>query len=236
MAQVEEAGEQQALNTYLEFLKNQGMTTHQLTKCKHFLRYLTAGLRGSAGDGDAYRRAADRTLSNFPAEPMFVEAVREFYYYWSGVKKPEAGQQRVAAPPRHEAALPLPLAELLRNVNEDYWFKPELSKLERQWRHLKALHDYSLQLRVKGCDDVSIEARVHAVKPLLYVLRDAEQTPDSFRNAVDGVLLMLPRTERWAAFAGLAREFYYFWAHLPDAGQHLQLQIKTSDIREIYSP
>lgn len=236
MTQVDESSELQALNSYLEYLKNQGMTTHQLTKCKHFLRYLTAGLRGAAVDGDAYRKAADRTLSNFPAEPMFVEAVREFYYYWSGMKKPEGAQQRPAAPPRRDAALPVQLAELLHNVDEDYWFKPELAKLERQWRHLKALHDYATQLRVRGCDDFSIESRVQAVKPLLYVLRDAEQTPDAYRNAVDGVLLMLPRTERWAAFAGLAREFYYFWAHLPDAGQHLQLAIKTSDIRDIYVP
>lgn len=234
MSQLDEAGEQQALSNYLDFLRNQGMTTHQLTKCKHFLRYLTAALRGSNQDSESYRRAADHTLSNFPVEPMFVEAVREFYYYWSGARKPEGQVPRQVAPPRKEAALPVQLAELLNNVEEDYWFKPELAKLERQWRHLKALHDYAVQLRARGCDDISIEARVGAVKPLLYVLRDAEQTPDAYRNAVDGVLLMLPRTERWAAFAGIAREFYYFWAHLPDAAQHLQLQIRTSDIREIY--
>lgn len=235
MSLVDEAGEQQSVAAYLEFLKNQGKSFHELSKCKHFLRYLMTGLRGNAGNSEAYRKAAERTLSNFPEEPMFVEAVREFYYYWSGTKKPDS-PQRPVAPPRNEAALSLPLVELLRGVEEDYWFKPELAKLERQWRHLKALNDYTLQLRAKGCDDISVDARIRAVKPLLYILRDAEQTPEAYRNAVDGVLLMLPRTERWAAFASLAREFYYFWAHLPDAGSHLQLQTKTSDIREIYNP
>ena len=234
MADGTEVDELQVLNAYIEFLRNQGRSNHDLSKCKHFLRYLLTSLRGKPKSSEAYRVAADYTLSNFPIEDIFIEAVREFFYYWSGTARPNDAQRPVA-PPRMDSALPVPLAELLTAVANDHWFKADLDELELQWRHLTALRNYGQHLKLKGCDEVSILARVNSIRPLLFVMRGKMQSAENYRSAVDGILLMLPRTDRWAAFVGIAREFFYFWAHQPDAAEHLQLSIRTSDIREIYN-
>lgn len=223
-----------ALNAYMDHLKHLGRSNHELSKCKHFLRYLLNSLKDQPQTGDSYREAAEGTLRSFPKEEIFFEAVREFYYYWSGVERPEATERPVSKP-REESRLGVKLTELLLAVDSDDWFKPDLARLERQYGQIKALHDYAEQLRLRNVDELTIQARISVLKPLLYILRDGEMTPDAYRMAVDGFLLMLPSTDRWHVFVSLAREFYYFWAHLPDAAQHLQLGIRMLDLKELFS-
>lgn len=228
----DENREQAAVSAYIDLLRSQNGSMAEQSKCKHFLRYLATELHKKPVTSDNYRKAADYTLRNFPEDEFFMRVVREFFYYWSGTAKPEESRVEAKLSP-NATKLGTTLPDLMHKATEDPWFKSDLKQLERQFSQLRSLHRYVDELKRNGVDMVSIEARERIVKVLLLVLRDTEYSGAAYRQAVDSVMMLFSRTEKWHVFVALAREFFYFWINDPEAANHLQLKVSAVDIREL---
>ncbi|QDQ28587.1 hypothetical protein FNU76_20770 [Chitinimonas arctica] len=223
----------QALEQYFSELKQRGVAHKQLTLARHFLRHLLSTLRDLPQDGLGYRKAAELTLRNFPEDAHFVELIRDFFPHWNG-EAPDTTTLRAAIPTGNTAEQSA-LQNALVRMNADPWAHTTLIQLERQAHQLKSMHRYAEELKKAGLDDANIQARLKLIKLLLFTIRDVTQNTDSYRTGVDQVLSLCPHQERWHVFVSLAREFFYFLAHDPDAAGKLQKQIGTAELQGMMS-
>ena len=81
-----------------------------------------------------------------------------------------------------------------------------------------SLDIYLGKLYELGADDEVLAERAGLIKPLLYLLHGQAHHPDSFRTAVDAMLIHLTDDYARDSFLTISREFFYYWMTFPDAG------------------
>ncbi|GAB3249575.1 hypothetical protein [Chitinimonas naiadis] len=221
----------QALENYLEDLKQRGMTNKQLTLARHFLRHLLSTLRDLPQDGAGYRQAAGLTLRNFPEDDQFVGLLRDFFPHWNGEAPERTSAPATITPPVPKSEEVASIQVALGRMQADPWSQASLGQLERHTHQLKSLVRYQEELKKAGLEEPNIQARLMLIKLLLYTTRDVAQNTDNYRSGVDQVLTLFPQQERWHVFVSLAREFFYFLANDPAAGSKLQMQISTAELQ-----
>lgn len=254
MTTMTQLGPEEALERYLQDARQKGVPTKQLTMARHYLRHLLTALKEETPDRHGYRRATEEVARIFPQRD-FLDAVREFFPYWSGDPPPRPSAAPTPTAPATASATPgaaaanppvsvsrlsqtiptvgVSLADSLIRMENDPWAKATVAALERQLLQFRSLQRYGESLRKLGLDETNSQLRLRLVKLLLFSIRDIPQNTESYRSGVDKVLAMIPNQEHWHVFVGLAREFFHFLADAPDAADKVQLQLDTNVLRDL---
>jgi len=212
---------QEALDAYLRLLESKGADSEVLALRRRVLSRLNLIMRGQPRTTTIYRSAVDALLSLCLPEdrPGAMTAAREYYYFWIGdVKKVTEMNARSGFTTRH-VRLPVlsSFGDLQQRMQQDGYqqFPPSLEL-------------YLGQLYELGSDEVVLGERGALLKPLLYLLHDQVHHPDSYRMAVDAMLLHLSDSEAKESFLSIAREFFYYWLSFPDADIRGQFGVQSA--------
>ncbi|MDC7704944.1 hypothetical protein [Vogesella indigofera] len=200
-----------ALDAYLNLLEQKGAAVEVVLFRRNILRRLVQILRGQPRNRDVYRSAINALLSICPPgdRPAAMTAAREYYYFWLGDLQRLAQMNARAGFTTHHVRLPVlaSFADLQQRMSEENFasFPPSLDI-------------YLGKLYELGADDEVLAERAGLIKPLLYLLHGQAHHPDSFRTAVDAMLIHLTDDYARDSFLTISREFFYYWMTFPDAG------------------
>ena len=212
-----ETREQEALQAYLNLLRNKGAETPDLERRTQLLQQLLPLIGNTPGQGQAYRNAVETLLDLVPrAEwPYALGVVREFYPFWTRDIKTIAALNADAAfgaPGEPWQPPACDLAALWNSLDQERFGVAE------NWP-IKA---YTQALRQEGAAPALIETRVKLVKLLLLRLREApDKSAIIYRAAVDATVPLFELKETRRLFLAVVREFYYFWIGDPEAVSHI---------------
>ena len=201
-----------ALNAYLNLLEQKGAAADVTLFRRNMLGRLVQILRGQPRNRDVYRSAVNALLSICPPadRPGAMTAAREYYYFWLGDLHKLAAMNARFGFTTHHVRLPVlsSFEDLQQRMSEEDFqdFPPSLDI-------------YLGKLYELGADDEVLAERGALIKPLLYLLYRQEHHPDSFRTAVDAMLMHLSDSYAREIFLTISREFFYYWMTFPDAGQ-----------------
>lgn len=200
-----------ALQAYLQLLAGKGAEPAVCSRRRVLLTALNARLQGLPLQPDHYRQAVDALLEHCAAaeHPAVLATAREYYYFWLG---------DVARLARKNAR-----GDFFTTLHPSVPLAGSLSELQAQMVQSgfddfpPALEIYLGELYENGVDARLLEQYEALIKPLLFLLRDQLHHADSYRMAVDGMLLQ-PGAQVWRDdFLHISREFYYYWLTFPHA-------------------
>lgn len=200
-----------ALDAYLSLLDSKGADGAVVAFRRSILSRLNQILRAQRGGAAVYRPAVDALLSLCaPADRAgAMIAAREYYYFWLDDVKRLAALNASDGFTTHHVRLPVlaDLQQLQQRMTDEGFtdFPPSLDL-------------YLGQLYEQGCDETTLSARAALIRPLLYLLHGHPHHPDSFRTAIDAMLLHLADGPSRDGFVAIAREFFYYWLSFPGAG------------------
>ena len=201
---------QDALDAYLRLLESKGADSEVLALRRRVLTRLNLIVRGQPRTTTIFRSAVDALLSLCAPEdrPGAMTAAREYYYFWIGdVKKVTELNARSGFTTRHVRLPVLASFDDLQQRMSDAGFDSFPPSLEL----------YLGQLYELGSEEDVLGERGELLKPLLFLLHDQPHHPDSYRMAVDAMLLHLSDSFASETFLTIAREFFYYWLSFPDA-------------------
>ncbi|TCW33774.1 hypothetical protein [Gulbenkiania mobilis] len=199
-----------AAAAYLRLIERQGAEPAVVLVRRQWLRRLTPLLTQLPKEGGAYRQAVDAFLERIPLadRAAALTCAREFYYFWLG------DVQRLAAM-ASSGSFSLRQVDLRMAQSLDGLL--ERMGQEGFGRFPPALDLYLGQLFESGTDTMVLAGYERWLKALLYLLDGQPHRPDSYRAAVDALLLHLPDQGERHRFVELARAFYPSWLAFPSA-------------------
>ena len=176
-----ETREQEALQAYLNLLRNKGADEQDLERRAQLLQQLLPIISDAPSQGQGYRNAVEALLDRIGRAdwPYALSVVREFYPFWTRDIKTIAALNAEAAFGATCQAWQPPdcdLSALWGSLDQERFGVAE------NWP-LKA---YTQALRQEGAAPALVETRVKLVKLLLLRLRDApDKSAMTYRAAVD---------------------------------------------------
>lgn len=200
-----------ALDAYLSLLQNKGAEVAVIDFRRRVLARLNQILRSQRGGAAMYRPAVDALLSLCaPVDRAgAMLAAREYYYFWlDDVKRLAALHARDGFSTHHVRVPVLADLQQLQQRMQDEGFAD----------YPPSLDIYLGQLYEQGGDEALLAERGALIRPLLYLLHGHPHHPDSFRTAIDAMLLHLADSQARDSFVAIAREFFYYWLSFPGAG------------------
>lgn len=200
-----------ALDAYLRLLDSKGADAGVIAYRRRILARLNQILRSQRGGTDIYRAAVDALLSLCPPGDRAgaMTAAREYYYFWlDDVKKLAALNARDGFTTHH---IRLPAHGSFESLQQRM-------QSDGFTQYPPSLDIYLGQLYELGSDENMLAERGELIRPLLYLLHGHPHHPDSFRTAIDAMLLHLGDSQARDTFLIIAREFFYYWISFPDAG------------------
>ena len=212
-----ETREQEALQAYLNLLRNKGADEQDLERRAQLLQQLLPIISDAPSQGQGYRNAVEALLDRIGRAdwPYALSVVREFYPFWTrDIKTIAALNAEAAFGATCEAWQPpdCDLSALWGSLDQERFGVAE------NWP-LKA---YTQALRQEGAAPALVETRVKLVKLLLLRLRDApDKSAMTYRAAVDATVPLFELKETRRLFLAVVREFYYFWIGDPEAVSHV---------------
>ena len=212
-----ETREQEALQAYLNLLRNKGADEQDLERRAQLLQQLLPIISDAPSQGQGYRNAVEALLDRIGRAdwPYALSVVREFYPFWTRDIKTIAALNAEAAFGATCQAWQPPdcdLSALWGSLDQERFGVAE------NWP-LKA---YTQALRQEGAAPALVETRVKLVKLLLLRLRDApDKSAMTYRAAVDATVPLFELKETRRLFLAVVREFYYFWIGDPEAVSHV---------------
>ena len=203
-----------ALDAYLNLLEQKGANDSVLQFRRNMLNRLVQILRGQPRNREVFRSAVNALLSICPPDDRAgaMTAAREYYYFWLGDLHKLAEMNARFGFTTHHVRLPVlsSFASLQQRMEADphYAFPPSLDI-------------YLGKLYELGADEALLAERSTLIRTLLYLLKDQQHHPDSFRTAVDGMLMSLTDSYARESFLAISREFFYYWMSFPAAETRL---------------
>ncbi|MGL6070624.1 hypothetical protein [Craterilacuibacter sp.] len=200
-----------ARQAYLQLLAGKGAQAQVLARRRRLLEALNTALQGLPLQPGHYRQAVDGLLAQCEAgeHPAVLAMAREYYYFWLGdVARLARVNARSDFFTTHHLQLPLAgsLIALQAQMEQSGFndFPPSLAI------YLGELYENDANAKMQAeCEML--------IKLLLFLLRDQPHHPDSYRMAVDGMLLQL-EDEVWRNdLLQVTREFFYYWLTFPRA-------------------
>lgn len=205
-----------ALEAYVHLLEQKGASGEVIAYRRSLLSRLVQILRGQPRSRDVYRSAINAFLSICPPgdRPGAMTAAREYYYFWLGDLQKLAEMNARSGFTTHHVRLPV-----LASFDE---LRQRMSK-EQFAAYPPSLDIYLGKLYELGADDEVLNERGELLRPMLYLLHEQQHHPDSFRTAVDALLMHLTDSYAREIFLTIAREFFYYWMTFPAADKREQL-------------
>lgn len=207
--------QQQSLDAYLKLLQNREMDREMLAHRRELLEKFLPVLAGKPAKGECYRNAVDECINLIDRNdwPLFLQCVREYYYFWNNDFKAIAALHKEGVLGDMRDILPAPDESFNR-----LWEKVDYEKFSmgEAW----AVNAYRAVLLEDGLQKKVAETRVKMIKLLLVQLRKAEGRDGRvYRAAVDSMLPVFTKPEAIALFLEVIREFFHFWMGNPEAAQ-----------------
>lgn len=201
-----------ALDAYLSLLESKGADSGVIAFRRRVLARLNQILRSQRAGAAMYRPAVDAMLALCaPADRAgAMLAAREYYYFWlDDVKRLAALNASDGFTTHHVRLTVLDNLQQLQQRMQDEGFAD----------YPPSLDIYLGQLYELGGNEALLAERGALIRPLLYLLHGHPHHPDSFRTAIDAMLLHLADSQARDSFLAIAREFFYYWLSFPEAGQ-----------------
>ncbi|MTD33530.1 hypothetical protein GKE73_12140 [Paludibacterium sp. dN 18-1] len=199
-----------SLVAYLRLIERQGASAQVVAERRRLLTPLVRVLEGKPQQLEVFREAVEMLLADCEPDERVITltSAREYYYFWLGdVKKLAAMTSRAGFSTRNvHIEVTGSLDDLCQRLQQQGFadFPPSLGI-------------YLGELFENGVDESVIAEREILLKAMLFLLHGQPYKPESYRVAVDAMLLHLAERGNHTAFLDLAREFFYYWLSFPPA-------------------
>ncbi|QEL54413.1 hypothetical protein [Chromobacterium paludis] len=200
----------EALTAYLHLIEKLGAAPEVVSARRQLLQRLLDSLAGRRRDVDSYHAGVDAFVAACPVEEklLAVTCAREFFYFWLDDMKKVMEITAGASFTIRNLAMPLlgsldALQQLMRRMDFNH-FPPSLDL-------------YLGKLFEDGMAEEEIDRRRRLLQVLLFLLDPHPCDANSYRMAVDALLLHLATPEEGDALRLLVREYYPYWQSFPFA-------------------
>lgn len=188
-----------AIETYINDIKIQGVSDNIVHESKHFLTQLAQYIYGIDVDGGSYRQAVKAMIldTENDKKTLCINLARNFYRYWSASSSSVIHEQTSNLNIQKEEFI-----KLWQGIDDEFLYALE------DW----LLNSYIESMQKIGISESHIDIRQKIAKVIIIELRKVDtNNEEDYRNTINRVQTLFSSPDMQDFFLIVSREFYHFW-------------------------